>query len=168
MSEAKFDLKALHRALNQKRSIRGMSWQQVAGEMAGSIEGHGHRISATTITRTALGGTMEADGVLAMVTWLGLSCNDFVRDGRIPPASRRRDMRSIRRFDARAFFSAVDEKRVASRKTWAQLSSEIHGFTPGMLTRLSKGGRMSIQQVVTLSAWLGVAPEDFAFPDRSV
>jgi hypothetical protein len=164
MSEAKFDLSALHRALDQRRRVHGMSWQQVADEMAGSIGGHGHRISATTITRTALGGTMEADGVLAMVTWLGLSCNDFVRDARIPPPSRRWDSHSVRRFDARAFFSAVEEKRAANGKTWAQLSSEIRGFTPGMLTRLSKGGRMSIQQVVALSAWLGVAPEDFAFP----
>jgi len=61
---AQFDFQALYAALDTQRCSRAMTWQQVAGEI-------GPRISAATLTRTAHGGPMEADGVLAMVRWHG-------------------------------------------------------------------------------------------------
>ena len=136
-----------------------MSWQEVARDIGGERRG-AHRISASTITRTARGGVMEADGVLAMIRWLGLRFNDFT-----PGAPKTNPVKTgpqRGRFDPRAFYEALDTERRSRKLTWKQLALEFPGHSPGMLTRLSMGGRMGVGQVVILSAWLGRAPEDFA------
>jgi hypothetical protein len=67
----RFDSKALFDALDAKRRTRHLSWQDVATEIG---------VSVATITRTKTGGRMEVDGMLAMVTWLGVPVESFVRD----------------------------------------------------------------------------------------
>ncbi len=67
----RFDAKALYDALDRERSARGLTWQQVAAET---------RVSAGTIKRTREGGRMEVDGMLALVRWLGVPVETFVRD----------------------------------------------------------------------------------------
>ena len=67
----RFDVKALHEALDKRRSSRGMTWAKVAAEMG---------VSATTVTRTRIGGRLEVDGMLAMVRWLGVPVETFVRE----------------------------------------------------------------------------------------
>ena len=48
-----------------------MTWSQVATEIG---------VSVAMITRTRTGGRMEVDGMLAMVRWLGVPVETFVRD----------------------------------------------------------------------------------------
>ena len=104
---------------------------------------------------------MEADGVLAMARWVGSDLATFVVGADLPsPGERPRAI--LLRFDARAFFLAIDAKRLEQRMTWHQVASQVGGFSSGMLRRLEDGGRMGIDQVVALSGWLGKAPEDFA------
>lgn len=67
----RFDAQALHRALEERRKARGMTWSQVAEEVG---------VSIATIQRLRAGGRMEVDGMLAMVGWLGLPVENFVRD----------------------------------------------------------------------------------------
>jgi transcriptional regulator with XRE-family HTH domain len=67
----RFDAKALYEALDERRSAKGMSWASVAAEMG---------VSATTVARTRTGGRMEVDGMLAMVRWLGVPVETFVRE----------------------------------------------------------------------------------------
>ncbi len=67
----RFDSKALYDALDQKRLDHQMSWSQVSAEIG---------VSVSTITRTQWGGRLEVDGMLAMVAWLGVSVETFVRD----------------------------------------------------------------------------------------
>ena len=67
----RFDPKALYAALDRQRLARELTWQQVAREIG---------VSASTITRTRTGGRLEVDGMLAMVSWLGLPVEHFVRD----------------------------------------------------------------------------------------
>lgn len=67
----RFDSKALYQALDQARLERGWSWRQVADATG---------VSVTTLTRTREGGRLEVDGMLAMVGWLGLPVEQFVRD----------------------------------------------------------------------------------------
>jgi hypothetical protein len=67
----RFDARALYDALDVQRRARGMSWREVAQEIGG--------ISPSTLTRTKLGGRMEADGMLAMVRWLGRTAESFTR-----------------------------------------------------------------------------------------
>ncbi|HEX5235129.1 MAG TPA: helix-turn-helix transcriptional regulator [Silvibacterium sp.] len=68
LSPGRFDPRALYAALDEQRRTRGMSWTQVAAEIG---------VSASTLTRTRLGGRMEVDGMLAMVRWLGRSVESF-------------------------------------------------------------------------------------------
>jgi transcriptional regulator with XRE-family HTH domain len=67
----RFDAKALYEALDQQRTARGMTWAGVAAEMG---------VSAATIARTRTGGRMEVDGMLAMVRWLDVPVETFVRE----------------------------------------------------------------------------------------
>jgi transcriptional regulator with XRE-family HTH domain len=72
---ARFDTAALCRALDEQRLQRGLTWQQVAREIG---------VSASTITRTRRGGRLEVDDMLAMVGWLSVPVETFVRQS--PPS----------------------------------------------------------------------------------
>ena len=67
----RFDAASLFAALDQRRSARAMTWEQVAREIG---------VSASTIKRTQAGGRMEVDGMLAMVGWLGVPVETVVRE----------------------------------------------------------------------------------------
>jgi transcriptional regulator with XRE-family HTH domain len=67
---SRFDAQALYDALDRKRTERGLTWREVAAETG---------VSAATLTRTKDGGRLEVDGMLAMVTWLGVPVETFVR-----------------------------------------------------------------------------------------
>jgi transcriptional regulator with XRE-family HTH domain len=66
----RFDSSALFAALDRERLARGLTWTQLAAEIG---------VSASTIQRTRRGGRMEVDGMLAMVGWLGVPAETFVR-----------------------------------------------------------------------------------------
>ena len=66
----RFDSAALYAALDRQRAARRLTWSQVAAETG---------LSAATVKRTKEGGRMEVDGMLALVTWLGVPIQTFVR-----------------------------------------------------------------------------------------
>ena len=65
----RFDAKALHKALDEQRQHRDMSWSDVSREIG---------VSASTLRRTKDGGRMEVDGMLAIVNWLNEKVETFV------------------------------------------------------------------------------------------
>jgi Trp operon repressor len=67
----RFDSRALYQALEAQRLARGLSWREVSEQIG---------VSVATITRTHNGARMEVDGMLAMVTWLGVPVERFVRE----------------------------------------------------------------------------------------
>ena len=67
----RFDARVLYEAMDEQRRVRGLSWREVAQEIGG--------ISPSTLTRTMLGGRMEADGMLAMCRWVGRTAESFLR-----------------------------------------------------------------------------------------
>lgn len=67
----RFNSKALYEALNEQRLARNLTWREVADQIG---------VSVTTINRTKSGGRMEVDGMLAMVEWLRVPVDTFVRD----------------------------------------------------------------------------------------
>lgn len=67
----RFDAVALYRALDAKRTARGLTWAQVAAETG---------VSVTTLRGTQRGGRLEVDGMLAMVAWVGLPVEAFVHE----------------------------------------------------------------------------------------
>lgn len=48
-----------------------MTWTEISKEI---------HVSASTIQRTKLGGRMEVDGMIAMVDWLGVPVETFIRE----------------------------------------------------------------------------------------
>ena len=69
----RFDSKALYQALDDQRRTRGMTWTQVASEVG---------VSPAPLARTRRGGRMEVDGMLAIVRWLRVPVETFVRESR--------------------------------------------------------------------------------------
>jgi len=67
----RFDAQALFQQLDAQRVARGLSWADIGREIG---------VASATMTRLRKGGRMEVDGMLAMVSWLGLSVESFVRD----------------------------------------------------------------------------------------
>ncbi len=67
----RFDASALFDGLDRQRAARGITWEQVAAETG---------VSSATIKRTRGGGRMEVDGMLALVRWLGVPIETFVRE----------------------------------------------------------------------------------------
>lgn len=64
-----FDLGALSRAIDQLRVERGMSMAELSREVG---------VAASTIKRFETATDAEADGVLALIQWLGVPPEDFM------------------------------------------------------------------------------------------
>ena len=67
----RFNSKTLYDALDELRIPRGLTWREVADQIG---------VSVTTLTRLKNGGRMEVDGMLAMVGWLNVPVETFVRE----------------------------------------------------------------------------------------
>lgn len=84
MSEdgGQFDLQLLSRSIENTRAARHLTWSQISKEVG---------VATSTIRRFATASDAEADGVLALVGWLGVAPEQFVIDSQIagmalPPA----------------------------------------------------------------------------------
>lgn len=66
----------------------------------------------------------------------------------------------MRRFDAQALRTALDQQRVELGMTWAEVSAEI-GVSTATMTRLQLGGRLEVDGVLAMVGWLGRSVEDF-------
>jgi hypothetical protein len=47
--------------------------------------------------------------------------------------------------------------------TWKEVAQELGGFTPAMLTNLSKGGRVGLPGVMRIVVWLGRPAATFTY-----
>lgn len=68
----RWDVAALHAALNAQRDSRGMTWKQVAEEL-------GRGFTANTLTQMSKGKRTAFPGVMRIVRWLGQPAADFTR-----------------------------------------------------------------------------------------
>jgi transcriptional regulator with XRE-family HTH domain len=76
---AKVDVESLYATLDATRKSKGLSWRQLA-QQAG--------VSPSTLTRMAQGRRPDVDGFAALVGWLGLPADRFMRDDTAPAATR--------------------------------------------------------------------------------
>ncbi len=67
--KGRFDADAFYSALDAERRSRGQSWKQLAEEAS---------VSASTLTRMGQGRRPDVDSLAALVSWSGLSADDFV------------------------------------------------------------------------------------------
>jgi transcriptional regulator with XRE-family HTH domain len=65
-----FDTSTFVAALDAQRRSRSMTWRDVASEAG---------VSASTLTRMLQGRRPDVDGLAALLSWSGLSGNDYVR-----------------------------------------------------------------------------------------
>jgi hypothetical protein len=147
----RFDRTALYAALDAQRRARGLSWQQVARETG---------VAASTIVATKRAGTMETDGMLAMVRWLGCVPEKFIR-GTEPQSIARATSATAQfldghRFNTKMLYRTLDAQRQSRKMTWSAIAQEIGpGVSVPMLTRLAKGGRIGVDLMVSVTEWPG-------------
>jgi hypothetical protein len=115
----------------------------------------------STLRRVEGGGRFEADGVRAMVRWLGRAPEDFVRGG-----GRARPLIGTagRRFDTAALYRRLDEKRKRDGLTWTQVAALVGPrVAPAMLTRLRNRGRIDVYVMVAAADWVDASVESLTY-----
>ena len=153
----RFDFNGLCDALDKKRSSRGMTWSEVAGEIG---------VATGTLTTISGGCRKETDGILAIIRWLGLTPESFIKNDSGVLETRPSGLKPVppgkyRRFDTKALYAALDERRRTRGNTWRQLAAEMgNDVAPPMLTRLARGGRIEVTLMVRAVGWLDGRVED--------
>ena len=69
LRKVRFEAEAFYTSLDAERRSRRYTWKQVAEEA---------QVSASTLTRMAQGRRPDVDSLAALVSWSGLSADDFV------------------------------------------------------------------------------------------
>ena len=72
MPKGIFDAEGFFAALDDQRTLRGLTWKQVSDESD---------VSASTLTRMAQGRRPDVDSLAALLKWSGLSAADYIIDG---------------------------------------------------------------------------------------
>ena len=67
---SRFDVAALHAALDSERRSRRLTWKDVAAQS---------RVSASTLTRLSQGRQPDVNSLAALTAWLGMSADHFMR-----------------------------------------------------------------------------------------
>ncbi|MFT3729258.1 MAG: hypothetical protein QM759_15655 [Terricaulis sp.] len=66
----------------------------------------------------------------------------------------------MRRFDTLALYEALDAQRRARGLTWADVARET-GVAAATLTRTKEGGRLEVDGMLAMVAWLNRSVESF-------
>jgi hypothetical protein len=142
----RFDLAALYRAVDSRRLRRRLKWPDAAAEIGLPLQ---------TVQSARSAAKMDADTVLAIVRWLGLPPETFVRPEREGPYPEYMDAGTVWRVDPAILHARLAEAREARGMTWKAVAAELgDGISTASLTRLEAGGRVSIQLLAAAAAWL--------------
>ncbi len=66
----------------------------------------------------------------------------------------------MKRFDAKALYQALDERRESRHLSWRDVATDL-GIRISTITRTRTGGRMEVDGMLAMVAWLGVPVETF-------
>src|SRR5579859_6699288 len=72
MPQSRLDVDALYVTLDSERRQRGLSWRQLAQEAG---------VGPSTLSRMAQGNRPDVDSFVALVQWLGMPAEQFMRGG---------------------------------------------------------------------------------------
>lgn len=64
------------------------------------------------------------------------------------------------RFDSKALYAALDGRRLSRRISWAQVAREA-GVSVSTVSRTRAGGRLEVDGMLAMVAWLDRPVEDF-------
>jgi hypothetical protein len=141
-----FDLAALYRAVDSRRLRRRLKWPDAAAEI-------GLPLQTVQSVRTAT--KMGADSVLAIVRWLGLPPETFVRPEREGPFPEYMEAGTLWQVDATILHGRLVAAREVRGMTWKAVAADLgDGISAASLTRLETGGKVSIQLLAAAAAWL--------------
>ena len=71
-----------------------------------------------------------------------------------------------RRFEADAFYAALDAERRSRRYTWKQLAKEAQ-VSASTLTRMAQGRRPDVDSLAALVTWAGLSADAFVRDDQA-
>lgn len=66
----------------------------------------------------------------------------------------------LRRFDSAALYAALDTQRLARSMSWSAVAQET-GVSVATMKRARSGGRLEVDGMLCMVAWLGVPVETF-------
>ena len=152
-----FDIERLYTALDHKRESLGLSWSGVAKE----IKDRYAKVASSTIKGIREKQSVEGDGGLQMLLWLGRSPESFMPGLK---ASRRHQLsqprKSILRFDTQHTYRLLEAKRLEQGLTWNEVAEQVGGCSPNVLRHFKKGGRTSFPGIMRIARWLAVPAKD--------
>ena len=70
------------------------------------------------------------------------------------------------RFDAEAFYSAIDAERRSRRQTWKRVAEEAR-VSASTLTRMAQGRRPDVDSMAALVAWSGLSADTFVRDEQT-
>ena len=70
------------------------------------------------------------------------------------------------RFDAKAFYMALDAERRSRQQTWKQVANEAQ-VSASTLTRMAQGRRPDVDSLAALVAWSGLSADAFVLDDQA-
>jgi len=68
--------------------------------------------------------------------------------------------RSVKRFDSKALYDALDTQRKSRDLSWREVAAEI-GVSAATISRTKRGGRMEVDGMLAMVSWLGHPVERF-------
>lgn len=108
MTATPFDLRKLFRAIDAEREHRSLSWAALGRQVG---------VAPSTILRFGEAGDAEADGVLALVRWLGVPPEDYVTGASVKGARLRQHGDGLVRVDMELIAKANGDPRGAQGRT---------------------------------------------------
>ena len=70
------------------------------------------------------------------------------------------------RFDAEAFYSALDAERRSRQQTWKRVAEEAK-VSASTLTRMARGRRPDVDSMAALVAWSGLSADTFVRDEQA-
>ena len=70
------------------------------------------------------------------------------------------------RFDAEAFYFAIDAERRSRRQTWKRVAEEAQ-VSASTLSRMAQGRRPDVDSMAALVAWSGLSADKFVRDDQA-
>ena len=117
----RFDVGALHAAMDSERRSRRLTWKEVAGQSG---------VSASTLTRLSQGRQPDVNSLAALTAWLGMSADHFMRADTVDQfgaASPLAQISSIIHRDPRLNPEGVVALEELIRATYARLRTDSKG-----------------------------------------
>jgi hypothetical protein len=167
-----FDVDALYRALDARRTELKLSWRGVADqlwELSSELNDRrrDHPISPSTLTSMAKNPRISCQHALFILRWLKRAPESFLEgaaddDPRFALPSAGSDRRL--RWGLKLLYAVMDEKRQAEELTWPELAA-ILGCTSNRLTGLRTAKYATdMDLAMRIVQWAGRPAADFVYP----